>query len=42
MMMMSWDQMVHEQSFARIIDAFADALDLSGLGFLNCNLNQRG
>jgi transposase len=42
MMMMSWDQMVHEQSFARIIDAFADALDLSGLGFANAELNPEG
>jgi transposase len=42
MMMMTWDQMVHEQSFARIIDAFADALDLSGLGFANAKLNPEG
>jgi hypothetical protein len=39
---MSWDQMVHEQSFARIIDAFAEALDLNALGFSNTELKQRG
>ena len=43
MMIMSWDQNVHEHSFARIIYVFADALDLNAMGFFaNAELNPEG
>ncbi|MDG2448330.1 MAG: IS1182 family transposase [Saprospiraceae bacterium] len=42
MMIMSLDQMVHKESFVRIIDAFVDALDLEEFDFLYSKLNKAG
>ena len=42
MMIMSLDQLVHKESFVRIIDAFVDALDLEEFGFLYYKLNKAG
>ncbi len=40
--MTSLDQWMHRESFARIIDAFVNALDLSTLGFKYIGLNKEG
>ena len=37
MYMTSLDMMVDPDSIARIIDAFVDSLDLTGMGFTNTN-----
>lgn len=43
MMMISLDQMVDKESFARVIDAYVDGLvDVSALGFKNAQLNKEG
>ena len=42
MMIISLEQMVHKESFVRIIDAFVDALDLESFGFLYYKLNNQG
>ena len=42
MMIMSLNQMVHEEAFVRIIDAFVDALNLEEYGFLYYKLNKSG
>jgi len=41
-MLFSLDQLVHPESFARIIDVFVEALDLHELGFANTALNAEG
>ena len=42
MMIMSLDQLVHGESFVRIIDAFVDALDLEEFEFSYFKLNKSG
>ena len=42
MMLTSYDQMVHPESFARIIDAFADALDLKTFKFKKAVVREQG
>ncbi|MCB9227653.1 MAG: hypothetical protein H6578_10865 [Chitinophagales bacterium] len=36
------DQMVAPDSFARVVDAFVDTLDVKALGFTNHTLNTEG
>ena len=38
----SLDQLVHPESFVRIIDAFVDSLDFSQFNFSNTELNAEG
>ena len=42
MYMTSLDMMVDPDSIARIIDAFVDSLDLTGMGFTNTNPSSEG